>query len=300
MRATPDRPDQQRQEDAGALAELAQRIDALEATVSRLRQLLIRAYENTPQATAAVLDARRASSYEMAYSGDPLVSVRIGTYRGGDLLFERALRSVRRQSYPNWEAVVVCDGPDAATATRIAALGEPRIRCVQRPRNGPYPEGEPARWYVAGAHPFNEAVALARGAWIAPIDDDDEWTDDHLDVLLTTALRTRAEVVYGVARAIVDNSETYFGTWPPTQGDFGFQTAIYHAGFARLLYDINSHLVDEVADWQLARRMLEAGLRFDFVEKVVTTYHVKPEAPGADWWRARVRERGAFARRGAR
>jgi glycosyltransferase involved in cell wall biosynthesis len=276
--------------------DLAQRLGAAERQIEQLRELVVRAYEDTPRATAVVLAARRDPSFADAYAGEPLVTVRIGAYRGGDLLFERALGSVLAQSYRNWEAVVVCDGRDEETAGRIAGLGDSRIRCVQRPRNGPYPNQRFERWQVAGAHPFNQAVALARGAWIAPIDQDDEWAEDHLEVLLAAAFETGAEAVYGVSRVILDDgSETYFGSWPPQLGDFGFQTAIYHAGLATLLYDANSHLVGEPADWNLARRMLEAGVCFEFVERVVTAYYVSQEESGFGGWKARQQEQGAFA-----
>jgi glycosyltransferase involved in cell wall biosynthesis len=275
--------------------DLAQRLAAAEEELRGLRELVVRAYEDTPRAAAELLRARRDPAYEEAYRPDPLVSVRIGAYRGGDVLFERALSSVQAQTHANWEAIVVCDGRDPETAARIEALGEPRIRCLQRPRNGPYPEGTPARWQVAGVHPFNLAVAHARGAWIAPLDQDDEWSPDHLEVLLAAAAATRAEVAYGVSRVVLDDgSETFFGSWPPTLGDFGFQTAIYHAGLAALLYDANSHLVGEPADWNLARRMLEAGVSFEFVEHAVTAYYVSREESSFGGWKARQEEHGAF------
>jgi glycosyltransferase involved in cell wall biosynthesis len=275
--------------------DLARRLTAVEDQVGELRDLVVRAYEDTHGAAREVLRARRDPTYGEAYLPDPLVTVRIGAYRGGDLLFERALASVQRQSYANWEAVVVCDGRDSETADRIAGLRDSRVRCVQRPRNGPYPAEPAARWLVAGTHPFNQAVALARGAWIAPLDQDDEWAPDHLEVLLAAATRTRAEVAYGVSRVLLDDgSETYFGVWPPTLGDFGFQTAIYHAGLGALLYDANSHLVGEPADWNLARRMSEAGVCFEFVERAVTTYFVDSDERSFGFWKARQRERGAF------
>ncbi|MDX6645633.1 MAG: hypothetical protein QOK40_1360, partial [Miltoncostaeaceae bacterium] len=231
------------------------------------------------------------------YAEHPLVSVRIGAHRGGDILFERALSSVRAQSYANWEAIIVCDGPEPTTVARIVELGDTRVRCVERPRNGPYPEDGVMRWHVAGVHPFNEAVSMGRGSWIAPIDQDDEWTDDHLAVLLEAGQRTRAEVVYGAFRAVVaGEGETYFGRWPPSQGDFGFQAAIYHGGLIDFLYDANAHLVGEPADWNVARRMLEAGVRFDFVDRIVGTYHVEADARSIGWWRERLATRGSFDR----
>ena len=278
-----------------SIEELAERLALTEARIERLDELLSRAYEDTPRAAAEVLRARRDPGYGDAFGTQPLITARIGAYQGGDLLFDRAISSIRSQTYSNWEAVVVCDGRDGQTAGRIAALADDRIRCVQRPRNGPYPEERERRWLVAGTHPFNQAVALARGAWIAPLDQDDEWMPDHLEVLLEAARGSRAELVYGVSRVdLGDGSETWFGTWPPEVGDFGFQTAIYHAGLAPLLYDANSYLLEEPADWNLARRMLEAGVAFEFVERVVTTYHVDGDHPAWPAWKARERETGAF------
>ncbi len=276
--------------------DLAQRLAGTEEEVRQLRELVARAYEDTPRAAADLLRARRRPDYADAYGDDPLVTVRIGAYHGGDILFERALASVRRQTHERWEAIVVCDGRDEETAARIVALGDPRIRCVQRPRNGPYPAERENRWRVAGTHPFNLAVALAEGAWIAPIDQDDEWEDDHLEVLLGAARRVGAEVAYGVSRVVLDDgTETFFGSWPPRLGDFGFQTAIYHAGLSAFLYDANSYLVGEPADWNLARRMLEAGVSFEFVEAAVTSYFVNRDEESFGGWKARQERFGAFA-----
>jgi len=283
-----------------APSELDRRLDSLTEELRQLRELIKRTYEDTQTRAVQLLAARRDAAYAAAYEENPLISVRVGTYAGGEMLFARALASVRAQSYGNWEAIVVCDGREEDVAAGIDALGDPRVRCLQRPRNGPYPEDRRARWQVAGAHPFNEGFAAARGAWIAPIDQDDEWEPDHLEVLLGAARRSRAELVYGVGRVRVgEDGDTYFGRWPPELGDFGFQTALYHAGLTAFLYDANAHLLDEPADWNLARRMLEAGVRFEFLERIVTTYFVESDAGGIEWWRARLRERGSFAGAGA-
>jgi glycosyltransferase involved in cell wall biosynthesis len=280
----------------GTTNDLAARLAAVEQQLERLSHAIACSRESASRSATDLLSARRNPSYETAYQGEPLITVRIGTFRGDDLLFDRALSSVRRQSYANWEAIVVCDGRQPSTGERIAALGDPRIRCVQRPRNGPYPAEAHARWLVAGSHPFNEAHAWAAGSWIAPIDQDDEWEDDHLESLLATAQDGRAEVAFGVARAIVPpDGETYFGAWPPSLGDFGFQTAIYHAGLTAFLYDANTDLTGEPTDWNLARRMLEAGVRFDFLDRIVTNYYVDERAASIGWWRERVATRGSFS-----
>jgi hypothetical protein len=273
-----------------AISGIGHRLAQIEDNLAQLHHATLRSGEYTSLMAAELQALRRTEGYAAAYREMPLVSVRIGAFQPGDLLFDRALRTVRQQTYPRWEAIVVTDGPDPAVAERIAALGDSRISCVRRPRQGQYPSDPLTRWRVAGTHPFNEAISHANGTWIAPIDHDDEWDQDHLEVLLDAALRTRAELVYGLCRAQVAGvGQTVFGKWPPVEGDFGFQGAIYHAGIAAfMLYDVTSHLAGEVADWNLARRMLDAGVRFEFVERPVTTYHIAPTSLHYEAWKARV------------
>jgi glycosyltransferase involved in cell wall biosynthesis len=276
--------------------DLGRRVSALETQLRDLGQLLARTYERLedwPQRLPAIRDS---AAYEAAFTGDPLVTVRIGTYHDPVGLVERALASVRRQTYPHWEAVVVGDHCTDDTAERVASLADPRIRFYNRPYNGPYPAESYKRWLVAGASAFNDGAARARGAWIAPIDQDDEWDDDHVEVLLRAAQAERAELVYGAMRAVIDRTgvETWFGSWPPQRGEFGFQAALYHAALRDFRYDVMAAEIGEPADWNLCRRMLEAGVRIHYVRRLVGTYHIDPGGGSADWWRARAAERPPF------
>jgi len=239
---------------------------------------------------------RGLSSYQEAYAGAPLVTVGIYTFQRARTLCERTLPSVIRQSYHNWEAVIVGDGCEDDTAARIAALGDSRISFYNRPSNGPYPDDPHQRWLVAGTHAANEAIARARGRWFAPLNDDDEWSDDHLAILLSEAQRTRAELVYGRMRVAIDGTgeETSFGNWPPQHGDFGFQAAIYHGDLRGFRLDTKAYERGEPGDWNLARRMLEAGVRFAFVPRDVGTYHVAVNHHGQAWWSERARRNGAL------
>jgi glycosyltransferase involved in cell wall biosynthesis len=277
-------------------AELAGRVDGLERRLDALTRLVARTYERMEGWPERLEALRATSEYLAAFEGDPLVTVRIGTYLGADSVVSRALASVRRQTYPHWEAIVVGDATPDDTGERIAALGDDRIRYVNRPFNGPYPERPEERWLVAGTHPFNEAAAMAAGAWIAPLDQDDEWTDDHLEQLLRAAQQQRVEVAYGVMRVVIEGADetTWFGAFPPRLTDFGFQAAIYHAGLRDFRYDTAAALVGEPGDWNLARRMMDAGVRFGFLGRVVGTYHVEAGARAAGWWSDRARERGAW------
>ena len=73
----------QTERDESSIEHLAARIDTLEATLTSLRALLIRAYENTPRAAVDVLRVRRGPSYRNAYLAQPTGDGAYWRLRGG-------------------------------------------------------------------------------------------------------------------------------------------------------------------------------------------------------------------------
>jgi glycosyltransferase involved in cell wall biosynthesis len=261
--------------------------------LAQVQALTARTYEAQLDWRGRLEAIRGAPDYENAFSGEPLVSVRIATFNKAAELCQRALPSLRRQTYENWEALVVGDATEDDTAERVAEIGDPRIRFWNLPYQEVYPEDPKARWQIAGTPPMNAAVAEAAGAWIAPLDDDDEFDDDHIEVLLQAAQREHAELAYGRMRVLIEGSGdmTEFGAWPPRSAEFGFQGAIYHAGLKGFGYDMNAWLADEVGDWNLARRMWETGVRFTFVDQIVGTYRVPAGSRAEEAWKQRAATR---------
>ncbi len=85
---------------------------------------------------------------------------------------ERCLKSVTRQSLPEFEAVVVDDGStdNSLAAARQAVDGDPRFRFITQRNAG-----------VSAAR--NAGIAAASGKFLALLDGDDEWLPDHLACL---------------------------------------------------------------------------------------------------------------------
>jgi Glycosyl transferase family 2 len=275
---------------AASVGHLDARLTDIERRLVQVQGLSARVYEAQLDWRERLEEIRAEPGYEEPFSGDPLVSVRIATFNNAKQLCERCLASVRRQTYENWEALVVGDATEDDTAERLEAIGDPRIRFWNLPFRGPYPENPKSRWQVAGTPPMNAAVAEARGGWIAPLDDDDEFDDDHIEVLLRAAQSEHAELAYGRMRVVIEGADerTEFGAWPPRFTDFGFQSALYHAALKEFGYDMNAWLADEVGDWNLARRMWEAGVSFTFVNRIVGTYHVAEGTSGKEAWGRRT------------
>jgi glycosyltransferase involved in cell wall biosynthesis len=262
---------------------LDRRFELLHEQVRNAQQMAALAYDAAHNWPATLETVRSADDYSLAYDEpEPLVTVRIATFNRPGLLCERALGSVLNQTYERWEAIVVGEAAGDETEQRVKALGDDRIRFVNLPFRGPYPANAKAAWQVTGIRPMNEALRLAKGRWICPLDDDDEFAPDHIETLLAHVRDTRAELGYGKLSVVdYDSGQPLaidISRWPPEDGAFNFLSTIYHSGLRVFKYDPACQFAGEVSDWNLARRMWQAGVHFSFSENVVGTYYLRGRA----------------------
>jgi GT2 family glycosyltransferase len=99
----------------------------------------------------------------------PLISVVMPCYNA-EAFVEESVRSALEQTYPQVELVLVDDGSTDGTVAvvqRLQAQFQGRLTLLHSARTGPYP----AR---------NQALAAARGEFIAFLDADDYWAPDFL------------------------------------------------------------------------------------------------------------------------
>jgi glycosyltransferase involved in cell wall biosynthesis len=96
-----------------------------------------------------------------------LVSVIVPTYNRRETI-QAAIASVQRQTFQDWELIVVDDGSTDGTADLIEG-SDPRLVLVRQENQG-----------VNGAR--NAAMLRARGSYIAFLDSDDEWLPHHLEL----------------------------------------------------------------------------------------------------------------------
>jgi glycosyltransferase involved in cell wall biosynthesis len=124
---------------------------------------------------------------------EPEVSVIIPTRNRWPLLSTHALPSALSQEDVELEVVVVVDAADHDTPDLLGALDDPRVRVVS----------DDTQRGLPGAR--NVGADVARGAWLAFLDDDDLWAPRKLRVQLETARETGAAWVY--AQCIVVDAE---------------------------------------------------------------------------------------------
>ena len=208
--------------------------------------------------------------------------MRIATYNRGQVLCERTIPTVLAQTYPHLELLIVGDHCTDDTDARVRAIGDPRIRFVNLPERGRYPEEPYARWMVAGAAPMNHALTIATGEWLAPLDDDDEFTPDHVETMLAACRRERLEMAFGVARMLLTTGEWRdVGSAPLRRDHICHSAVFYWTGLRFMPHDVTAWKLGEPGDWNLWRRMKWSGVRTGFVPKLVATHHLERSQWGA-------------------
>jgi len=105
----------------------------------------------------------------MTENSNPLVSIITPVYNHGRFIGP-CIKSVLRQSYENWEMVIIDDGSTDRTAEVISQYHDPRIRYFFQQNRG----------IEALAHTYNRALEIATGSLIAILEGDDTWPSNKL------------------------------------------------------------------------------------------------------------------------
>jgi Glycosyl transferase family 2 len=267
--------------DAALVASTTERREQL----GKVRRMLRHMDDETVHNRRRLYALRESEEYELAYAEpDPLVSFVLPTYKRWEKLCDVALPSILGQTHANVEVIVVGDQAPPETGEAIAALGDPRVRYYNRTVRGPYPDDPAVRWYMVGSPPFNDALSLVRGRWIAAMADDDAVRPDFAKVLLAGAREGRYENCYGRHRVVYPGGdELLLGSFPPKYAEFVTQAAIYHAGLRFFQMNLADPIYEEPNDWSLCRRMMDAGVRYGMIDAVVCDKHESRYDRHADW-----------------
>lgn len=119
----------------------------------------------------------------------PLVSVVVPLFNAAWCV-GGTLAALKAQTLRDFEVILIDDGSGDGTAeiVQAAIAGDPRFRLIRQPNAG-----------VAATR--NRGLRLARGAYVAPLDQDDLWQPTFLE-RLTDALEARPGAVMAFCRSV--------------------------------------------------------------------------------------------------
>ena len=216
----------------------------------------------------------------------PLVSVVIPTHSRAKLITERAIPSVLDQTYQNFEIIVVLDDCVDNTKDEVLSIGDNRIKIIDFKKDKEYPANKDLRWYVAGVPPRNKGLSNVSGDLIAPLDDDDCFLANHLEISVKKHLETNCDVTYALAETVNRKSGKPNGIIGSRQGSkrmiVPHGSIVYNSKHRNYLYCESENGPADHAFWT---KMLNDGLRFEFID-IVTTRKWSDQAhpPPPTWY----------------
>lgn len=125
----------------------------------------------------------------------PLVSVIIPTYNHANFL-GKALESVVKQTYSNWEAIVIDNHSMDETNQVINKFKDSRIQYFKISNHG----------IIAKSR--NLGINIAKGEWIAFLDSDDWWRKDKLEICFKN-IDKKVDFIYHDLEIIYDKTKNY-------------------------------------------------------------------------------------------
>ena len=200
--------------------------------------------------------------------GTPLVSVVMPAYNAAEYI-EAAVTSVQRQSFTNWELIVVddCSSDETCPFVERLARQDPRIRLYHNAQN------------QGTAYSRNHGLEQCRGDYVALLDSDDIWHPEKLEKQLALIQKEGADLVY-TSYAIVDEhgQKRCNDFLVPSQTDFsallkenviGCSTVLMtHKVTEQFLFD-NTYYHEDYVLWL---QMLRSGKRAVGVTDVLVDY----------------------------
>ena len=150
----------------------------------------------------------------------PLVSIITPTYNHAAWI-AACIESVRAQTYPHWEQIVVDDGSTDDTAEVIRPyLDDPRIRYLRQENRG--------IWHLADN--YNAGLHASTGDLIAILEGDDCWLPDKLEIQVPAFDDETIGLAYGRIAIVDDRGDVLaedtarMDAWEPPFASFAAET----------------------------------------------------------------------------
>ena len=184
----------------------------------------------------------------------PLVSIIMPAYNAEKTIVE-SIESILRQTYINWELIVVNDGSKDSTTAVFLAINDERLRLIEQENGG-----------VANAR--NNGINNAKGEYIAFLDSDDLWVEAKLERQIGSLVGGKYKMCFAKTWCFGENSNQISDCFVNAALDFEDKDKILIYDFIPILTVlIAKDVLDEVGyfdetlrgveDWDLWIRFLQ-------------------------------------------
>ncbi len=202
------------------------------------------------------------------------VSVVMAVYNGEKYLKE-AIDSVLAQTYTEFEFIIINDGSTDNTAKILQSIVDSRVKIISQENTG-------------AARARNNAIAIAKGNYIAIIDSDDVCLEDRLEQQLNFLKNNPEYVLVGSNAIVIDKEgkEIYISSLPTSHLDIVknlkvncfynsavcFQKDVFNraGGYNELFYNN----LEDVLLWILMSKMGKVGN----LSKALIRYRMSPHS----------------------
>ncbi|MEP0356966.1 glycosyltransferase [Paraglaciecola sp.] len=204
---------------------------------------------------------------------EPYFSVVIPVYNRVDSL-KRALVSVIRQDFSDFEVIVVDDGSTAKFAleitTMVNALGGSKIQLIRYEKN------------INGAYARNVGIEASLGKYVCFLDSDDEWDKNKLSEVYSYTKKRNVKFVYHQCRiasgkVIPDKgiaSDELFTEYCFVRNQrVGAPTSTITICRQLALDSLFDSSLTGHQDWDFCLKLEAKGIQFNFLEKAMCTRH---------------------------
>lgn len=210
----------------------------------------------------------------------PVVSIVIPTYNRAHLL-GRAVNSVLRQTFTDFELIVVDDASADDTAGVVGGFHDRRIRYVRHGSN------------LGASVARNTGISKAQGDYVGLLDDDDEWYPEKLErqVLKFSEVSEAVGLVYAGHEVRENNGHLLHTYHPEARGNvrlrlllgttLGSPTPLIRtACFQKVgLFDKS---LKSCQDWDMWKRISER-YEFDYVPEVLAVTYCQENQISSDF-----------------
>lgn len=201
----------------------------------------------------------------------PLISVLLPVYNG-ELYLDEALESILTQTFTNFELIIIDDGSTDTSRNIIKKFKarDSRVIVVFRKNKGL-------------AMTLNESMKIARGKWLARMDQDDIALPNRLERQINLLEQTGADVCGSWVRFFGSGGRRVWKCYQTDQAikmDMLFRSPFAHPSVL-LRTDIAKKFFyrqefDKAEDYDLWVRLACAGIKMTNVQEVLLLYRIHP------------------------